>query len=183
MMTFRRWLLVAGSILCISIVIGATIPFGISLSDTAPLGDIISEIDQLSGPVIFVIILLNNVIALVFSFCLSPLFCIVPMIALVLNGMVIGIVASAVLEQESMVFLMAGLLPHGIFELPALIIAFASALNFGSIVSLSIFKRELRSSILPSLLTNLKRLAVAIGLLIPAAFIESFITPWLLDAF
>ncbi len=76
--------------------------------------------------------------------------------------------------------MLAGLLPHGIFELPALILGEAAALSFGAVVILALFKKERRNLIPPSLKRNLRYLMIALALLLPAAIIETYVTPLLL---
>jgi nitroreductase len=77
--------------------------------------------------------------------------------------------------------LLAGILPHGILEIPALIIAQAAAMSFGATVVTAVFKKERRNRILPSFKQNLRWLGLALFLLVPAAIIETFVTPLLLD--
>jgi stage II sporulation protein M len=76
---------------------------------------------------------------------------------------------------------LAGILPHGIFEIPALILGQAAALSFGAMAITAIFSKEKRERLLPNLRKNLKYLAIALSLLIPAAVIETYITPLLLS--
>jgi stage II sporulation protein M len=85
-----------------------------------------------------------------------------------------------VIEQESVGLLLAGLLPHGIFELPALIIGEAAALSFGSMAIIALISKKRRDQLSPNLKRNLKYLALAFALLLPAAIIETYITPLLL---
>jgi len=85
-----------------------------------------------------------------------------------------------VIQEKSLGFLLAGLLPHGIIELPAFIIGEAAALSFGAMVILVLFKKKERSQLVPSLKQNLRYLMIAFALLIPAAIIETFVTPLLL---
>ncbi len=183
MIRFRKWLVISSVVFCLSIIVGALLPFEISAEAIAPLGELGIDLESLSAPVIFIIILINNIVAVLFSFVMSPLLCIIPVLSLLINGVVIGMVSSMVLDHQSFGFLIAGLLPHGIFEIPALILGLSAALSFGSVVTLSIFKKPLRDEIMPSLYSNLKYLVVAIGLLIPAAFVEAFITPLFMDIF
>ena len=76
--------------------------------------------------------------------------------------------------------MLAGLLPHGIFELPAFILGEAAALSFGVVTLLALVKKERRNLLLPAFKRNLRYLAVALVLLVPAAIIEIYITPLLL---
>jgi stage II sporulation protein M len=114
------------------------------------------------------------------SFALSPIFCLVPVVALIINGGLLGFVSVLVIQEKSLGYLLAGLLPHGIFELPALIIGEAVALSFGTAMLLALLRKERRSQLLPNLRQNLRYLIVALALLLPAAIIETYITPLLL---
>ncbi|MBN1370278.1 MAG: stage II sporulation protein M [Dehalococcoidaceae bacterium] len=183
MISYRKWLAASSLILLFAVAAGFIIPLNVSIEDIAPLGEFLEDFESLSPAAVFFIILFNNIIAIVFSFIMSPLFGIVPLLALGLNGFVIGVVSAMVIEQESLGFLLTGLLPHGIFEIPALIIGLSAAIYLGTTLALSIFKRELRAMLLPTLISSLKYLALSIALLIPAAFIETFVTPGLLSLF
>ena len=114
------------------------------------------------------------------SFVFSPILCLVPVVALALNGWIVGMVSTIVLQEESLSFLLAGLLPHGIFEVPAFIMGEAVALSFGTAVIIALFKKEKRSQLVPNLRQNLRYLGIALALLVPAAIIETYITPILL---
>ncbi len=183
MIKFGWWLIISSIVFSASIILGTFLPFNFSIDDISPIGDLVDDLDSMSSPLVFVIILLNNITAVTVSFFLSPLLCIVPVLSLTLNGLIIGMVGALVVEQQSLIFLLAGILPHGILEIPALLIALAAGLNFGSLISLSLFKKSLRQHIVPCFSTNIKYLGLAVLLLIPAAFIESFITPVFLSLF
>ncbi len=137
-----------------------------------------------------------------------------PAIALIANGGLLSFVSVIVIEQESVGLLLAGLLPHGILELPALIIGEAAALSFGAAVMLLLMKKESRAMLVSTakshiflavavfiigsifsllivlallkeetrapLKQSIKYLALAFALLLPAAIIETYITPLLL---
>lgn len=182
-MSIGRWLIIASVIFTISIAAGTRISIDQSVLEYLfPAGTGSDPIFSNRG-FMFIFILANNIIAVVFSFVLSPVLCLIPLISLVLNGLVIGFVSALVIEQQSLGFLIAGLLPHGIIEIPALILALGASLNFGFLFTSAILKRDRRSLIIPGLVENLKYLAIAVALLIPAAFIEAFITPIFLGLF
>ena len=67
-----------------------------------------------------------------------------PILALVVNGWLLAFVSAVVAEEKSLGFVLTGLLPHGIFELPALILGEAAALSFGTAVILALFIKERR---------------------------------------
>ena len=114
--------------------------------------------------------------AVLLSFILSPIFNLVPVIALIMNGWLIGLVSTIVLQEQSLGYLLSGLVFHGIFELPAFIMGEAAALSFGAAVFLALFKGK-RGNLLPNLKRNSKYLLVAFALFIPAAIIETYVTP------
>lgn len=182
-MNYKRWILVAIVLFGIGLALGLIIPVG----NTSLLSEEITAFSELSDflfslppPLMAIAIFAKNVLALLLSFTLSPILCIVPAVALIANGWLLAFVAAAVIQEKSLGFVLAGLLPHGIIELPAFIIGEAAALSFGAMVILVLFKKEKRSQLLPSLRQNLKYLMVAFALLLPAAIIETFVTPLLL---
>jgi len=178
-MNYKRWIFVAVFLFGIGIAFGLATPAGSSL----PSEYITAFEEQFAGilalpkPLIALFIFLKNTSALLISFVLSPILCLVPVLALIINGLMIAFVSTLVIQEESLGFLLAGLLPHGIFELPALILAQAAALSFGTMVVLALFQKERRKLLLPGLKRNLKYLVVALALLLPAAIIETYITP------
>jgi len=89
----------------------------------------------------------------------------------------LAIVSTIAVEKASLGFVLAALLPHGIVEIPALMLGEAAALSFGTIVTLSLFNKEKRRLVLPNFKQNLKYLIIALALLLPAAIIETYITP------
>jgi len=179
-MSYKRWLFVAIFLFGIGLVLGLATPASISdlfSEDVAALEELAEFLAPLPQSTILMVILIKNVSAVLLSFALSPIFCLVPVLALTMNGWIIGLVSTMVIQEESLGFLLAGLLPHGIFELPALIMAEAVALSFGTAVILALFKKERRNLLLPNLKQNLKYLGVALALFLPAAIIETYITP------
>jgi stage II sporulation protein M len=92
----------------------------------------------------------------------------------------LAFISTIVIQEESLGFVLSGLLPHGVFELPAFILGEAAALSFGAMVVLALFKKEKRNLLLPNLKQNLRYLMMALALLVPAAIIEIYITPLLL---
>jgi stage II sporulation protein M len=122
---------------------------------------------------------MKNVLALLLSFALSPILCLMPVLTLSVNGWILALVSSAIIKEKSLGFLLAGVLPHGIIEIPALFIGEAAALSFGVAVMVALFKKEKRSLLSSSLKQNSRYLFIALALLLPAAIIETYITPLL----
>jgi len=183
-MSFKQGLLIAIFLFGTGLIIGLVTPASTidllfdEISAFEEFADILAPLPQLA---LFIIIYIRNLSVVLISFAFSPFFCLVPVLTLFSNGLFIGIVSILVLREESIGFLLAGLLPHGILELPALIMAEAVALSFGTSVFQALISKEKRGLVLPNLRKNFKYLVIAAGLLFIAAIIEAFLTPLLLD--
>jgi stage II sporulation protein M len=183
-MSFKLWIFIATALFSVGLVWGLTQPIssGDTLSaETKVLEDFANFINSLPAWAMFGFILLKNVSAVLFGFIMSPLFLVVPVISLVLNGSLIGMVAGTVIAEQSIGYLLAGLLPHGIFELPALFIGEAAALSSGLAVIQMVISSSKRELLTSKLKFNLKYLGISLALFIPAALIETFVTPLFLN--
>jgi len=180
-MNYKWWILVALLIFGVGIILGLATP----ATSTSPISEEITALEKLSelvapfkvSTVIF--IFMKNTLALLLSFALSPILCLMPVLTLSVNGWILALVSSAIVQEKSLGFLLAGVLPHGIIELPALFIGEAAALSFGVAVMVALFKKEKRSLLSSSLRQNSRYLFIALALLLPAAIIETYITPLL----
>ena len=182
-MSFKRWVIIAISLFGIGIILGLAAPADINsllAEDVAPLEELVDFLASLPQFALFVIIFINNAITLLLSFLLSPILCLLPILVLIVNGWLIAFVSAVVMQEKSLGFVLAGLLPHGIIEIPAFILGEAAALSFGAMVILVLFKKKQKNQLVPSLKQNLKYLMIAFALLVPAAIIETFVTPLLL---
>lgn len=151
------------------------------------LSEISGTLKDSSNPQLsfFVFIFLNNSIKSVVIIFLGALFGILPALFLLINGAVIGylIHISALQGQDLFDLIVKGLLPHGIIEIPAIIIACAFGLHFGGKVLLSLFSSSARKSDRWSFFMR-QTLTASIWivlLLFVAAIIESTITLALLS--
>lgn len=178
-MSYKRWIFVAVCLFGIGMAIGLARPVAIADLLAEDL-EALRELAAMLGPFqvsTAIFIFLKNVSVLLLSFIFSPILCLLPILALILNGGLLSFVSVAVVQQESVGLLLAALLPHGIIELPALIIGEAAALSFGALAITALVSKERRNRLLPGLKQNLRYLAIACILLLPAAIIETYITP------
>ena len=181
-MNYKKWVFIAVFLFGIGLIFGLATPTSVS----NPLSEDVAALQELGSTLVpfkfltVILVLAKNVSVLLLSFALSLIFCLMPILALTVNGWLIAFISAIVIQEESLGFVLTGLLPHGVFELPAFILGEAAALSFGVMVILALFKRERRNLLLPSLKQNLRYLMVALALLVPAAFIEIYITPLLL---
>ncbi len=178
-MKYRWWILITAVIFAASIAIGLTRPT-MELGPVSGEADALQQIAQLIAtlpPLLAVLfIFIKNLMSLVVSFMFSPILCVLPLFTLIANGWLIGVVSNSVIQQKSVGYLIAGLLPHGIFEIPAFIMGEAVALAFGVAVIATAIKRD-KKPLVTMIKSKIKYLAIAAGLLIPAAFIEILVTP------
>lgn len=135
---------------------------------------------------LFMLIFLNNVSkSLIFIF-FGLFFGVLPIGVLVINGMILGYVASAQAHNESWWYVAKGILPHGIIEIPAVIVACAYGIRLGFIVLKGIgspFVPGLGARVRGELVHTFKMTVPLAGLLtcalLVAAIIESTVTYWL----
>ena len=177
-MSYKRWIFVAIGLFGVGIASGLVTPVSTAELFSEDLAAI-RELAAILGPfqiTTAIFIFLKNVSALLISFVFSPILCLVPILALTVNGWLISFISVAVVQEESLGVLLAGLLPHGIFELPALIMGEAAALSFGALTIVALVSKK-KDLLLPGLKQNLRYLLIACTLLLPAAIIETYITP------
>lgn len=130
-------------------------------------------------------LLMNNWRAMLISAAYGFIpFLFLPAVSLVMNGLLLGLLAGLFqAEGTSLLVFAAGILPHGIFELPALIFSIACGVtlcrNMCRIVSGSPKKRPLLE-----MLEDLLRVMVLIvaPLTVAAALVECYITPVIMGA-
>jgi stage II sporulation protein M len=122
----------------------------------------------------------NNLRATLFTmlYGLIP-FLQLPALALGLNAMMLGVLAAwYVSEGISLAVYLAALIPHGIFEIPALILAFAMGLYVCGQLTRRCRKDE-SALHLWDCLVQISRvlLLIEIPLLVVAALMEAYVTP------
>ncbi|WP_379136954.1 stage II sporulation protein M [Paenibacillus sp. sgz500958] len=149
------------------------------------LGEISSSLRESSNPMwsFFIFIFFNNSIKAVLIIFLGAIFGILPAIFLLFNGAVIGYLVhiSAIQGEDLFDLIVKGLLPHGVIEIPAIIIACAFGLHFGARVLSGIFgasaRREERAEQWPVFMRQTLTGSIWIVILLfIAAIIESTIT-------
>ena len=181
-MSYKKWVLIAVFLFVIGLSFGLAIPDNM----TNLLYEELAVLKELSAVLVpfqvttAILIFAKNVSALLMSFIFSPILCLMPILSLIFNGILLSFISALVVQEESVGLLLAGILPHGIFEIPALILGNAAALSFGATVLLVFFKKRRGELLLPSLKRNSYYLMIALALLLPAAIIETYLTPLLL---
>jgi len=165
-MSYKRWIFIAICLFGIGLILGFSTPsalYSIISRDVAAL----EEFSSILAPfklLTVMIIFFKNTSTLLISFVLSPILCLVPILALTVNGWIIAFISLPVVQEKSLGFLLAGLLPHGIFELPALILGEAAALSFGAMAIILILKKESRTVLWSTVRRDVSRVLLALAL-------------------
>ncbi|QZA33744.1 stage II sporulation protein M [Hydrogenibacillus sp. N12] len=138
-----------------------------------------------SGSELFIRILLSNLLAVVFAIAGGVVFGLIPLWSAVLNGALIGFLLAKTAEQgfSPVAMFVYGILPHGLFELPAMILAAAYGLVIGGAVIRSLVggvvgRRDDRFSAGWRAIAGAfwPTIVAIVSLLIVAAAVESFVT-------
>ncbi|WP_297487879.1 stage II sporulation protein M [Thermococcus sp.] len=132
---------------------------------------IAGKISRKSAFSTFLGIYLNNLGVATSAYALGIFFGVVPWLVVLVNGFILGAVVAYILRAHLMgaTTVILGLLPHGVIEIPAIILAAAS----GVLLYRGTLKREGMETVYASL----KFYVLSALLLLLAAFIEAFITP------
>ncbi len=137
--------------------------------------DIIKEINEqtkdLSCLELMSYIFSNNLMSSFFSMIFGIVLGIFPLLSSILNGYLVGFVSSSAVAETN-IFILLRLLPHGIFELPAIFISLGMGFKLGSVIFYKDKKNKFLEFLKDSLITFL---LIIIPLLIIAAGVESIL--------
>jgi len=135
------------------------------------------------GKILF--IFLNNLLVALISIFLGAILGLFPIFIALMNGFVVGIVAGKVLESNGIGYLLVGLVPHGIFEIPAILISIGLGLKFGYLIVNTIISillgKPTKDNEFKLFFRELKpAFKIILILLCIGAFVEILITPLLI---
>lgn len=111
-------------------------------------------------------------------------FGIVPFLFVAANGIVLGILVEFFLKKQGVIFVIAAILPHGIIELPMVIISVGIGFRLGHAAYFSTRHQKT----IQELLNELKQgvifyFKIVVPMLLLAAIVESYITPLFIQGF
>ncbi|MDD1718868.1 MAG: stage II sporulation protein M [Methanoregulaceae archaeon] len=135
------------------------------------MGDIAGE----TPPVVFVKILANNLQACLLLFLGGASLGVLTAFIISSNGVIIGAVIEIVREREGILYVAAGVVPHGVFEIPSFIISG----GLGFLLAGALWREWNGAGDAAAEASGLGRtfLRFVVPLVTIAAFIEAFITP------
>ncbi|SEP09604.1 stage II sporulation protein M [Paenibacillus sp. OV219] len=190
--TMRHYIAFSTIFLLAGMVVGATNPDldAFIQGQLNGLKNVAQNIDSSNHPTLFlmVFIFFNNVIKAILVMYIGAIFGIVPIIFLAINGMILGYLVHKTAEQGGdavFTIIFKGLLPHGIIELSAIVIACAYGMRFGKImlqgVGSLLTRRPGWSQQLEGFVMRTLPIMVLLTVMLAlAAVIESTVTVWLL---
>lgn len=142
----------------------------------------INKLDYSQWRLLF-FIFANNVLVCLLMIYAGTFFGIIPLFTLLSNGLLLGYLAQKHVPDWGWTRFLLAVLPHGIIEIPAVILACAYGIKFGTLVAKMILfipfptKRASNSKQLLSMLRlSLPLTALLAVLLLTAAFVESMVT-------
>jgi stage II sporulation protein M len=176
-----RNLVLATSIFLASLVLGRLIgqntveglisQFGGILGPLAPTADI--------SILLFLIIFINNAIKALGLVFLGILLGVAPVLFIGLNGFILGGLGSALESINGWRYVIASFVPHGVVEIPVILLATALGLTLGMESLKWLLRRESRIKLQLSDCLKVYLRLILPGLAV-AAMIEAFVTPLLI---
>lgn len=179
--TSLRWYLVLSSVLFLSLGMLGYLFGGNFYSLWKGLQGYFGGFANFHPLVVFVLIFVNNSITSLLAILLGVTLGIVPLLVSAGNGFIIGLAGYYTLQKSSLTFFIMSILPHGLIELPMVLLSTAIGIGVGFETLKKLLGRK--SAVKRKLVKGLKLYAfVILPLLLLAAFIEIFITPSILMA-
>ena len=130
-------------------------------------------------------LLKNNATATLFTVCYGFIpYIFLPALSLGINSILLGAFAAYyVHEGYSLVLYLSGILPHGIFELPAIVLAVAMGIYLCK--KINEFIRQNTKGVMAPLLKDMVCVFILrlLPLLIAASLVEAYITPLVMGLF
>jgi stage II sporulation protein M len=136
---------------------------------------------------LFTAILFNNIYSSLMALYLGILAGVMPIVTLIVNGMLMGYLLGNLADAGSNVWVLIvkGILPHGILEIPALLLACGYGVRLGFSLVRGIFaaligKTQPWSGFAAALKGSVPAAVLIVLLLLAAAVVESTVTYWLM---
>lgn len=144
-------------------------------------------LQEADGSISAMMLFANNVRAMIVSVCYGLIpFIRLPALSLGVNSVLLGLFAAYYLHNGfSLLTYLAGILPHGIFELPALVISLSCGLYLCRCITESVRSREKKNNLVGETVKQIARVIAfqVAPLLLAAALIEAYVTPLVLNLF
>jgi stage II sporulation protein M len=174
-----KYVFFVSGIFIISLIAGLLIPLkdlGLPENYIEMFKNSFGWIKTLSPISIMLVIFLNNAVKSLFVIVLGAGFGIIPIIFVGGNGIILGLIANEVSKQLGIILVLAAIIPHGVIEIPMILISAGLGLRLGYFMYLSLRgeKIDMRSELSGSLRLYMR---LIMPLLFVSAMIETFVTP------
>lgn len=141
----RKFIYLAIFLFFLSCIVGFVFADKFSFFDSI-LKDLVNQIKGLSGPKVTLFIFFNNLWSSCIAIFLGVFLGLISIFDAISNGLILGYVLHAGYVQVGLLdFLRAirdNLLPHGVFELPAILISIGLGIRFGMFIFVKKWKKE-----------------------------------------
>ena len=183
--SLRKYVTAITAVFIISMVIGVIASIrnpDFSMNYLESFKDSFGWIVDLDPLAIMMVIFLNNAVKSLMAFVLGIGLGIIPVVFVAGNGMILGMVAEIVFREKGAVFVLAALLPHGIIEIPMILLSAGMGLKLGQSMYLSLRgeRTDLKNELKQGFGFFMKWV---MPLLFIAAVIETFVTPLIVNYF
>jgi len=183
----KKYFLASAGIFIVSFVIGSLISAKNPETSENLLGllkDTFGSITSLEPFGRMLEIFKNNVRGSFMALLFGLGFGIVPFLFVTVNGIVLGILVEFFIKKQGVIFVIAAILPHGIIELPMVIMSVGIGFRLGHAAYFSTKHQKT----IQELLNELKQgvifyFKIVVPLLLLAAIVESYITPLFIQRF
>jgi len=160
---------IIGMLLLVSFAVGFLFPVFFVDAIQEFITELSQQITGMSFRQLFIFISQNNIKSAFFGLAFGIFLGIFPIAFTVVNGYVIGFVSGKIAESFGAINLLR-LLPHGIFEIPAIIISLGLGLKLGALL----FQKDLKKNLRYNVENSLKVFVfIVLPFLILAALIEA----------
>lgn len=178
----RAYVYIVVALWAFSTLIGATMALAMPQESQQFVEAISNQMKPLLSDSSFTLMLnifVNNTRACLLEVGLGLGLGVIPLLIVFVNGIAMGLVIALAMSQTGPLFMAAALLPHGIIEIPAVVISAAIGLRFGHCVLLAVLRQavDLKKELVEGVSVFIFWL---IPLLFVAAFVESYVTVALL---
>ncbi|MBM2831137.1 MAG: integral rane protein [Dehalococcoidia bacterium] len=171
-----RYFLLATALFALSIALGMRVSPVASAETLKRLEEMFQPFASMGPVQLFVLIFLNNASKSLGAILLGVLLGLPPLFFVIFNGFIIGALISGLKASLGYGVIIASLAPHGVLEIPMLLLATALGLSVGkeSLNRMVGRKSQVKSRLLSGLRVYIKWV---LPCLLVAAAIEVFITP------
>ena len=173
--------LLATGLFIASLLIGLGEPLTQSREAVEELGRTIGPLLDRGPVALFILIFLNNSLKALGAMLLGVFFGLPPAILIVLNGYIVGVVVGLLVPEAGYGAVLAALLPHGVIEVPAMLLAVALGMSIGREAFRRLFRQDAHVFAQCRYALRVSVRWVIPALLI-AALVEVLVTPLVVEA-